>query len=53
VDGRLGDKREALKKALKELDRSEEGRKLGKNLQSATFPAPDEKRLERVAKLYE
>jgi hypothetical protein len=53
VDGRLGDKREALKKALKELDETEEGRKLGKNLQSAAFPAPDEKRLERVAKLYE
>lgn len=53
VDGRLGGKREALKKALKELDQTDEGRKLGTNLQTANFPAPDEKRLERVAKLYE
>jgi hypothetical protein len=53
VDGRLGEKREAVKKALKELDQTDEGKKLGTNLQSATFPAPDEKRLERVAKLYE
>ena len=53
VDGRLGEKRAALKRALRELDQSEEGKKLGTNLQTATFPAPDEKRLERVAKLYE
>lgn len=53
VDGRLGDKRDAIKKVLKELDKTEDGKKQGTNLQSATFPAADDKRLEKVAKLYE
>lgn len=53
VDGRLGDKRDALKKALKELDTTDDGKKLGENLQSKNFPAPDDKRLEKTAKLYE
>ncbi len=53
VDSRLGDKRDAIKKVLKELDKTPDGKKQGENLQSATFPAPDDKRLEKVAKLYE
>lgn len=53
VDGRLGERREALKKALAEMDATEEGRKLGENLQSPRFPAADADRLARVAKRYE
>jgi hypothetical protein len=53
VDGRLGDAREALKKALANLDETEAGRKLGTNLQSPRFPAADSARLDRVAKRYE
>lgn len=53
VDGRLGDKRDAVKKALAAMDATDEGKKLGENLQSPNFPAPDEARLARVAKLYE
>lgn len=53
VDGRLGDKRDAVKKALAGMDGTDEGKKLGENLQSPNFPAPDEARLARVAKLYE
>ncbi|MBX3475815.1 MAG: hypothetical protein KF754_15700 [Planctomycetes bacterium] len=53
VDGRLGDRRDALKKALGAMDATEEGRKLGANLQSAKFPAPADARLKKVAALYE
>jgi hypothetical protein len=53
VDGRLGDLRENLKKVLGELSETDEGKKLGESLQSPKFPAPDEKRLEKVTKWYE
>lgn len=53
VAGRLGETRDTLKKALKELNESEDGRKLGKSLQTANFPAADAARIARVAKLYE
>ena len=45
IDGRLADKRDAFKETLAKLDQSEEGKKLGTTLQTATFPAVDEKRL--------
>jgi hypothetical protein len=48
VDGRLGEQREAIKKALAALDGNDAGKKLGELLQSPKFPAPDEKRLEKV-----
>jgi hypothetical protein len=53
VDGRLGDQREALKKTLAALSDSDEGKKLGESLQSPKFPAPDDKRIEKVSKWYE
>lgn len=53
VDGRLGASRDALKKALSTLDSTDEGKKVGGNLQSPKFPAPDDARLQKVAKLYE
>jgi hypothetical protein len=53
VDGKLGEKRGALKKALAEMDATDEGKKLGENLQSPKFPAADAARLAKVAKLYE
>ena len=46
VDGRLGEKRDAIKKVLLELDKNDEGKKLGILLQTATFPAWNENRLE-------
>lgn len=49
VDGRLGEKRDAIKKVLLELDKNDEGKKLGVLLQTATFPAVNEKRLEAAA----
>lgn len=52
VDGRLGDKRDAIKTALAKLDDTEAGKKLGTTLQSANFPAPDEKRLADAEKKY-
>jgi hypothetical protein len=45
VDGRLGDKREAVKKALAALNEDEEGRKLGALLQTPRFPAHNDARL--------
>ena len=53
VDGRLGDHRDALKKTLGALSDNEEGKKLGENLQSPKFPAPDDKRIEKVSQWYE
>ena len=52
LDGRLGKKRDDLKKVLKALDETAAGIKVGKNLQSATFPAADDKRLAAAEKLY-
>jgi hypothetical protein len=53
VDGRLGDKREQFKKLIGALDDNEEGKKIGENLQSLKFPAPDQKRLEKVQQWYD
>lgn len=53
VDGRLGDKRDALKQTLAALDESDEGKKIGELLQSPKFPAPDSTRLEKVQKWYD
>ncbi|MCB9931931.1 MAG: hypothetical protein H6841_00755 [Planctomycetes bacterium] len=53
VDGRLGEKREEFKKQLGALDDNEEGKKIGENLQSPKFPAPDQKRLEKVQQWYD
>lgn len=53
VDSRLGDKRDSIKKTLGALDDSDEGKKLGELLQSPKFPAPDDKRLERIQKWYD
>ncbi|MCA8910843.1 MAG: hypothetical protein KDB82_04010, partial [Planctomycetes bacterium] len=53
VDERLGDKRDALKKTLGALDESDDGKKIGELLQSPKFPAPDDKRLEKVQKWYD
>jgi hypothetical protein len=53
VDGRLGDHRDAVKKTLAALSDSDEGKKLGESLQSPKFPAPDDKRIEKVSKWYE
>lgn len=52
VDGRLGKHRDATIKVLAELDQTPEGKKLGELLQTATFPAPDEKRLQAAAARY-
>lgn len=52
VDGRLGKQRDAVTKALAELDKTDQGKKLGELLQTANFPAPDEKRLEAAAGKY-
>lgn len=53
VDGRLGDKREEFKKVIGALDDNTEGKKVGENLQSPKFPAPDAKRLEKVQQWYD
>jgi hypothetical protein len=53
VDGRLGDKREQFKKLIGALDDNDEGKKIGENLQSPKFPAPDQKRLEKVQQWYD
>ncbi|MCA8946117.1 MAG: hypothetical protein KDB29_07815 [Planctomycetes bacterium] len=53
VDGRLGEKRDALKKTLANLDQTDEGKKIGELLQSPKFPAPDTTRLEKVQKWYD
>jgi hypothetical protein len=53
VDKRLGDRRDALKKALKELDQGEDGKKIGEQLQSPKFPAPDDARLRKVQAWYD
>ncbi|MCC6573849.1 MAG: hypothetical protein IT462_08660 [Planctomycetes bacterium] len=52
IDGRLGDKRDTLKAVLAKLDESEAGKKLGVTLQTATFVAPDEKRLTAAEKAF-
>ncbi len=52
VDGRLGAKRDGFKQALAGLDGSDAGKKLGVTLQTANFPAPDEKRIAAAQKLY-
>ena len=53
VDARLGEKRDELKKVLGALDKDDAGKKLGENLQSPTFPAADDARLQKVAKWYD
>lgn len=53
IDGRLGDKREEFKKLIGALDDNEQGKKVGENLQSPKFPAPDTKRLEKVQQWYD
>lgn len=53
VDGRLGETRDALKKTLGALSDSDAGKKIGENLQSPKFPAPDQSRIDKVAKWYE
>ncbi|MBZ0135583.1 MAG: hypothetical protein K8I27_04320 [Planctomycetes bacterium] len=53
VDGRLGKKADGLKKALGALNESDEGKKLGEQLQSPRFPAPDEARIKKVQAWYD
>lgn len=53
VDDALGDSRDDFKKALRELDQSDEGKKIGELIQSPKFPAPDEERLQKVEKWYD
>lgn len=53
VDGRLGKKTDALKKVLGALNETEAGKKLGEQLQSPKFPAPDDARLKKVQAWYD
>lgn len=52
VDGRLGDKRDAIKKALKELDASDEGKKVGESIQVPKFMDADEARIKAASEKF-
>lgn len=52
VDGRLGDKREAIQKALKGLDGDEEGKKVGEGIQVPKFMDADEARLQSAGEKF-
>ncbi|MCC7510574.1 MAG: hypothetical protein IT464_14525 [Planctomycetes bacterium] len=52
VDSRLGAAREALLKALTDLDKTDAGKKVGELIQSPTFQKPDAARLEKAGKLW-
>ncbi len=52
VDGRLGDKRDAIKKVLKELDSSEEGKKVGEAIQVPKFMDADEARISAASEKF-
>ena len=52
VDGRLGDKREAIQKALKGLDGDDEGKKAGEAIQVPKFMDADEARLKAAGEKF-
>ncbi len=52
VDGRLGDKRDEIKKVLKELDASEEGKKVGEAIQVPKFMDTDEARVKAASEKF-
>jgi hypothetical protein len=52
VEELLGADRDGLVKALTELDKTEQGRKVGELIQSPTFRKPDEARLAKAEKLW-
>lgn len=52
VDGRLGDKREAIQKALKGLDGDDEGKKAGEAIQVPKFIDADEARLKSAGEKF-
>jgi hypothetical protein len=52
VDGRLGDRREAIQKALKGLDGDDEGKKVGEGIQVPKFMDVDEARLKAAGERF-
>ena len=52
VDGRLGDKREAIQKTLEGLDGDDEGKKAGEAIQVPKFMDADEARLKAAGEKF-